>query len=355
MSRPSNNHAEPAEKSVAHDTIADRLVANKARAVELLQSHRERLRKLQQAAGSLTRTKSSSELQELREELEQKQQTWLDIQDRVCQQQEAFLLEVQNNDRQQSDFNIETEELRQEVASWKAKYEELQSQQQDRGEISEHEDMLKHAEALAEIHDLRAANAQLRSQLEAFEKNQSKIAAAGNQGGFDWEEHKRKMLSELEGGEPAPVEPQGIPVWSEAPTPTPSSESTDASHELLVQREEEIERLKTTIQEQADCIAELEKALAESSDQDEVDRRVREERNKLSTMQDEWREMLRLAEVEISVERAKLARDQRKLEDQAGEYKTEIKRLEQSVENLKAGNTTSQGNWLTRLGLGGKK
>lgn len=342
MSQNQSGSSEPAEST----PIADRLVANKARAIDLMHAHRDHLRKVHSVTSALQAKSEAADLSTLREELEQKQQRWLEIQDRVCQQHEEFLLEVQRADRPLEEGDG-AQKLRHELEEWKAKCEELQQQADaanaSMNAMSEHEDMLKHAEALAEIHDLRAANAQLRSQLEEFEQ-QSKSAAPPQHGGFDWEEHKRRMLNELEGGA-APEPP------SETPAPQPVVDSSP--NQILIEQEEEIERLKTTIQEQADKIAELEHALEQSSDKDEIDRHVREERNKLSTMQDEWREMLRLAEVEISVERAKLARDQRKLEEQASQYKNEIKRLEQNVANLEAGNSSSQGNWLTRLGLGG--
>jgi len=79
---------------------------------------------------------------------------------------------------------------------------------------------------------------------------------------------------------------------------------------------------------------------------------IQRERERLEQLQEQWREKLRKAEVELSVERAKLARRHAELEErakagvaetplEAGEEANAAEKVEQSV----------GGRWLARLGL----
>ena len=87
---------------------------------------------------------------------------------------------------------------------------------------------------------------------------------------------------------------------------------TDA---IIAEKNREIEELKMLLENQSNNLGNVAvgaAALGQMFDQDAI---VREERENLKRIQDEWREKLRLAEVEISVERAKLARDKSQLEE----------------------------------------
>jgi outer membrane protein TolC len=72
-------------------------------------------------------------------------------------------------------------------------------------------------------------------------------------------------------------------------------------------------------------------------------------------MQEEWREKLRKAEVDISVERAKIARERSELEEKLQVFQSERKRLEEVLGSQPPGDDkgkkSSARNWLTRLGL----
>ena len=75
---------------------------------------------------------------------------------------------------------------------------------------------------------------------------------------------------------------------------------------------------------------------------------IREQRDNLQRLEQQWQEMLRQAEIEMSLERAKLARERIAIEEKVRTYE----------QKLAAGGTGSpatakpaRGRWLARLGL----
>jgi hypothetical protein len=80
------------------------------------------------------------------------------------------------------------------------------------------------------------------------------------------------------------------------------------------------------------------------------DAAVREERERLKRLQEQWSEKLREAEVELAVERAKLARQRAELEEQhrgtTGETNTPV-----AADSNPLGSPSYRGRWLARLGL----
>ena len=78
-------------------------------------------------------------------------------------------------------------------------------------------------------------------------------------------------------------------------------------------------------------------------DGDEI---IRRERENLAKLQDEWKEKLREAELEISVQRAKIAREQAELEDKLREFRAfgSPATQSESVEKPKR-------RWLAKLGI----
>jgi hypothetical protein len=82
---------------------------------------------------------------------------------------------------------------------------------------------------------------------------------------------------------------------------------------------------------------------------------VREERENLQRIQEEWREKLRQSEVEISIERAKIARERLELEERMRSLELERTQSDaQGADASSAGKKTKgrpRGRWLARLGL----
>jgi hypothetical protein len=88
-------------------------------------------------------------------------------------------------------------------------------------------------------------------------------------------------------------------------------------------------------------------ANAEILDQDEV---IRQERERLKAIQTEWEEKLRQAEVDTSVERAKLARERAQLEGEKQALQAKVARSASQDENDNV-EKSGRGRWLARLGL----
>ena len=83
-------------------------------------------------------------------------------------------------------------------------------------------------------------------------------------------------------------------------------------------------------------------------DQDEL---IAQERENLKTLQGQWKEKLRKAEVDISVERAKIARDRAELEEKVAQLEAEKARLSKAGPAKPGQEKPTKGNWLSRLGL----
>src|SRR5207302_4616134 len=117
-------------------------------------------------------------------------------------------------------------------------------------------------------------------------------------------------------------------------------------------KEREIEQLQNLLEEQSSSVGSMAvgaAAVAEVLDQDEI---VRQERQNLQVLQDEWREKLRHAEVEISVQRAKLARQQAELEERARQLDQQSHH-DPAEEGGDRKEKPTRGRWLRRLGLKG--
>jgi hypothetical protein len=142
-----------------------------------------------------------------------------------------------------------------------------------------------------------------------------------------------------------------------------------ALHELVEKtdreigrRDEEISELRqlleqqsTTIQGQQDgdaAVAVGAAAFAQMFDTDEV---IREEREKLKSIQLEWQEKLRKAEIELSLERAKMARERHELAQKQADMDEKLYRLakeQPAVDEATASSAAPKRRWLSQLGLG---
>ncbi len=88
-------------------------------------------------------------------------------------------------------------------------------------------------------------------------------------------------------------------------------------------------------------------------DHDEL---IIQERERLQHAQEEWREKLRQAEVEISLERARIARERTELQEkQHALEKQAAQQAPPSSDGKTAEKLGSRGRWLTRLGLKDEK
>jgi hypothetical protein len=201
---------------------------------------------------------------------------------------------------------------------------------------------------------LKARNAELQQQLAAVKA--AGPAAVPQKGGvLNWEAEKQRILAALDSdsgtaGKPAKEEHLKV------------EEVVRRTDRMLADKEREIGELKNVLDHQSSnlgAVAVGAAALGEMLDKDAI---VQEERQNLKRMQDEWRAKLRQAEIDISMERATIARERAQLEERlrALESRAAAAATDKPNDTDKEGKPV-RGRWLARLGLkdisegGGKK
>lgn len=193
--------------------------------------------------------------------------------------------------------------------------------------------------AVDDVRQLKNRNAEL----------EERLAGGGGDGGGgdlnDWEAQKRRLLAQLEGegdvgsGERA----------EERATIAGTIQITDG---VVAEKEREIQQLREQLEQGGGSSAETvdhEAAEAMLAD-DEV---IQAERERLAALESEWQEKLRQAELELSLERAKIARSQNELAERQLELETLRSALERAASDQPQGD--SRQNWLKKLGLGGEE
>lgn len=119
----------------------------------------------------------------------------------------------------------------------------------------------------------------------------------------------------------------------------------------LQNRSEEIGELRMILDQQSSTcgggLAVGAAAIAEMVDSDDL---VREERDRLQQMQVEWEEKFRQAEIEASLERAKLSRERQELAKKNEELDEKLEQLRRDRKDASDGATSSR-RWLAKLGL----
>jgi hypothetical protein len=156
---------------------------------------------------------------------------------------------------------------------------------------------------------------------------------------MDWESQKKRWLASLEEDDRDDEE-----AVAERQTIEGTIQITD---QIVGQKDREIAELKRQLEEQSGGTSGGTAAMSELLDTDEL---IREEREKLRLVQDEWREKIGKAEIDISVERAKIARERMELEEKLRVYQNE-QATRPSDGTPAAPEKPARGRWLSRLGL----
>ena len=201
--------------------------------------------------------------------------------------------------------------------------------------------------AMAETEDLRQQNSDLAARLAqqlTSAATSDKSTGRGNGEQLSWEQRKLLILKQLEddtisGNEFIPHE-EKLSI----------QEVLDSTHAEITRRDEEIEELREIVRMQSDArdgLAIGAAGVAQMLDGDEL---IQQERQKLREIQEEWESKLRQAEIDLSMERAKIARERIALDKQKEE-------LCQSTKEVVMPACTGKGKgkerrWLSILGLG---
>jgi hypothetical protein len=162
----------------------------------------------------------------------------------------------------------------------------------------------------------------------------------------DWEAQKQRLLASLED--------EDGDAGEEARKERLSIESTiRITDEVVADKDREIAELKRLLEDQTSSIGDVAigaGAVAQLFDADEA---IQQERDRLAELKTQWEGKLRQAELEISVQRAKCARERAEID----EHRRELSDLEQRLKELQeaSGDDSSAARpkrrWLARLGL----
>ncbi len=133
-----------------------------------------------------------------------------------------------------------------------------------------------------------------------------------------------------------------------------SLEATIAiTDEVVAQKDREIAEMRQLLEEQAGNIGSIAvgaTAIAGILDQDEL---IAQERARLAQVQGEWREKLRQAEIDISVQRATIARDRAQIDEKLANHQFDLDRIK-AASPMAPGSgpgTKPSRRWLSRLGI----
>lgn len=239
------------------------------------------------------------------------------------------------------------EELREEVSRLRGH----SDNQSDSGE-NDHREEVELRERLematCEIIDLRSQNEELNERVSRLQIN---TAAHGHmphlgQEGMSWEERKKLLLAQLnaeqDGGEPEVTTAKRIEI----------DEVLRATETELARRDREIAELRSLVEQQSDArqgVAVGAAAVAQLIESDEL---VQEEREKLRNMQKTWEEKFRQSEIDLSMERAKLARERLQLAEQKQDLEAAIHAAaHNAIVDPKDKSDPKARKWLSRLGL----
>jgi chromosome segregation ATPase len=197
--------------------------------------------------------------------------------------------------------------------------------------------------ALEDLRELKARNADLQEQL-AKPLLGTPQPSPGQAGVLNWEVEKQRILAALE-------------TDFDANDPRQRSQRLEIEEvvrttgQIIAEKEREIKELKQLLQTQSSNLGSMALGAAAVGEVFEKDAAIREERENLQRLQDEYKVKLRQAEIEISVERAKIARQRAEVEEKLRQLESQAMRAsEKPGEQTKSG-APVRGRWLARLGL----
>jgi len=204
----------------------------------------------------------------------------------------------------------------------------------------------RHQAALEELRLAKNKNAELQQQVARARSTAAKLAQQARKPGWlDWEAEKLRILASLEADDDREDEAQQTQRLGIV-------EVLRITDEVIAAKNSEIQQLKTRLEEQSrDGVAHT----LDAASIDQIlnnDAVVRAARGRLQRLQEEWGEKLREAEVELAVERAKIARQRAELEEQIRAVQPASSEQPATTDtDRQQAEPSGRGRWLARLGL----
>lgn len=201
----------------------------------------------------------------------------------------------------------------------------------------------RHEMLMDDLRELKKRNQDLEKKVASG----SHVAPAHGGGGMDWEAQKSRMLAALEaddGQEDDARRGERLKI----------EEAIRATDAALADKNTEIGELQRLLAQQSDNLGSVAVGAAAFGDMLDKDAIVCQERERLKQLQGEWEDKLRQAEVELSVQRAQIARARVELDERQRTIDSDATSRADDRDNRATdakGKKSPRGRWLSRLGL----
>jgi len=196
--------------------------------------------------------------------------------------------------------------------------------------------------ALQDVRELKARNEELEKQLQEKPAQGTGLAVAVGVP-LDWEAEKRRILAALQ------AEDDGASEAGQTKRLEVEAVVCRTDH-IVARKDREIAELRQLLENQSANLGSVAVGAAAVGAVLDNDAIVKEERENLRRLQKEWEEKLRQAEVEISLERAKLARERAAIEERIRSHGEQLAKGEDDSAARKP-EKPARDRWLSRLGL----
>lgn len=322
---------------------------------ELEQIRRESQQQVERLRADYT-TARSNETQVLRQQLEELRARLVDAEaahDSAVQECDEQRSAIRKTDTAGHAATAELTRLRDENQQLWSRLEKAEQEAQNSGNsggnTQEMEDLRRRFEmAVQDVRELKTKNVELTEQLAEAKKSPHQTSSPSlTSTGGGWESLKQKLMADLDSDfdESAPAQK------ADKLTVQSTIKITD---EIVAEKDREIEELQRLLDSQAQQVGEVAVGAAAVAQMLDTNELVQQEREALKRLQDQLRDQLRQAELDISVERARLAREQSEMEEKLRVLEAEKANLTASAGSPTGDNGKKPGRrkWLTRLGLG---
>lgn len=303
-------------------------------------------------SASADHLEASGEAARQRDELQQKFDLALSDVQRLREKTSTLEQELASRPEPQQSESADLIHLRAERDALADKVSELESKEpepddeQVRQEVA---DLQRRFElAVEDVRELKTENAELNQKLEQAAANSSDNSGSDDEGAMDWEAQKRRLMAQLEGDD---LEGSGGGTPERKKEIASIQDTVRITDQVVAEKDRELEALRLQIEEglsHAETPAE-DPAIAEAIDADEV---IQQQRERMAKLEEELQQKLRETELDLSVQRAKIAREQSEL----AEWRMELESMKGAIDASAPdtqGKSQAKRRWLSKLGLSG--
>jgi chromosome segregation ATPase len=195
--------------------------------------------------------------------------------------------------------------------------------------------------AVDDVRQLKQENTQLRDQL-AKAKSAGPAASASSGGANDWASQRARLVAMLE-----QEEGDGAIDAARRKERASIEDAIERTDRALAEKDRELAELRAAQESNAVASA-TDRRDSQCEEILSTDEIVAAERKRLAALQTEWEDKLRSAELEFSLERAKLAREQAALKERL----FDLQKLESQAGSADSGDAKPGRRWRLAFGLG---